>query len=315
MSIFVDDLIISAEETEAKKVRKMLMSEFKMRDLGNLSWILGIRVERNKEKIELSQQAYINTILEKFGMENSKPTSTPLPFKWDNNVTDATAPFENIKLYQQIVGSLIYLSNKTRPDISFAVGLLARHMSKPTKHDYDLSKRVMRYLNGTRELKLTYNKIEPIAGFSDASYAEDKIDRKSTSGYVFMMNGGAISWRSVKQRIVTLSSMESEYVALNDAAKEGLFLKQLINEQNPTNQRKPMIIYEDNQSAIKTAENRIHNDRSKHIDIRHHFIREQVEKKKVQIKYVPTAYQTADIFTKALGANLHFRHTEGLGLF
>src|SRR3990167_440588 len=193
----------------------MLMAEFKMRDLGDPSWILGVRVERSKEKIELSQKAYINNLLEKFGMQDSKPTLTPLPFKWENDITDATAPFENIPLFQQIVGSLIYLSNKTRPDIAFSVGLLARNMSRPTKHDYDLSKRVMRYLNGTKNMKLTYDKKERIVGFSDASYAEDKIDRKSTSGYVFMMNGGAISWRSGKQKIVTLSSMESEYVAVN----------------------------------------------------------------------------------------------------
>jgi hypothetical protein len=172
----------------------------------------------------------------------------------------------------------------------------------------------MRYLNGTKELKLTYNKKETIAGYNDASYAEDKIDRKSTSGYVFMMNGGAISWRSGKQKIVTLSSMESEYVALTDAAKEGLFLKQLINEQQPNRINQPIIIYEDNQSSIKTAQNRIHNNRSKHIDVRHHFIREQVEMKNIKIEYIPTTDQIADIFTKALGATLHVKHTRNLGL-
>jgi hypothetical protein len=292
----------------------MLMGEFKMRDLGDLSWILGIKVERTPEKIELSQQAYIKSVLEKFGMQDSKPSPTPLPYKWENDTTDATVPFANIQLYQQIVGSLIYLSNKTRPDIAFSVGILARHMSNPTKHDYDLSKRVMRYLNGTREMKLTYNKIERIAGFSDASFADDKIDRTSTSGYVFMMNGGAISWRSGKQKTVTLSSMESEYVALNDAAKEGIFLKQLINEQQP-NDNQPIVIYEDNQSAIKTSQNRIHNNRSKHIDLRHHFIRKQVEEKNIQVKYIPTTDQTADIFTKPLAFILHGKHTKGLGLY
>jgi hypothetical protein len=314
VSIFVDDLIISAKEEEAKKVKEMLMNEFKMRDLGYLSWILGIKVERKETKIELSQKAYINTILEKFRMNDSKPTLTPFPFKWENDLSDANEPFENIQLFQQIVGSLIYLSNKTRPDISCSVGMLARKMSNPTKHDYNLSKRVMRYLNGTKELKLTYDKKTTIAGYSDASYAEDKIDRKSTSGYVFMMNGGAISWRSGKQKIVTLSSMESEYVALTDAAKEGLFLKQLINEQQPNRINQPIIIYEDNQSSIKTAQNRIHNNRSKHIDVRHHFIREQVEMKNINVEYIPTTDQIADIFTKALGATLHVKHTRNLGL-
>ena len=245
-------------------------------------------------------------------MQDSKPQSTPFPVKWDNDISDATVPFENIKLYQQIVGSLLYLSNKTRPDISYSVGILARHMSNPNKCDYDLSKRIMRYLNGTREMKLTYNKKEPIVGYSDASYAEDKLDRKSTGGYVFMMNGGAISWRSIKQKVVSLSSMEAEYVALTDAAKEGLFLQQLINEFS--REKKPMLIYEDNQSAIKTAQNRIINNRSKHIDVRHHFIREQVELKQMEIKYIPTTDQTADIFTKALGAILHVKHTKALGL-
>ena len=313
VSIFVDDLVISAKRDEAERVKEMLMREFKMRDLGDLSWILGVKVERNEEKIELSQSAYINTILEKFGMKDSKPTSTPFPYKWENEPNEDDKIFENINLYQQIVGSLIYLSNKTRPDIAYSVGILARRMSKPTEYFYGLSKRVMRYLSGTRELKLTYNKVKPIAGFSDSSYADDKNDRMSTSGYVFMMNGGAISWRSSKQRSVALSSMEAEYVALSNAAREGLFLKQLMYdiELGP---KRPIIIYEDNQSAIKTSQNRIHNNRSKHIDIAHHFIRQQVEKKNFQVIHIPTTEQTADIFTKSLGAILHDKHTKALGV-
>ena len=186
-------------------------------------------------------------------------------------------------------------------------------MSAPTIYYFNLAKRVMRYLNGTRHLKLIFNnRNAEMIGYSDASYAEDKVDRRSTSGFVFMKNGAAISWKSKKQKIVTLSSMEAEYVALTNAAKEGIYLRNLSNEHQPTT--KPMLLYEDNQSAIKTAENKIHNERSKHIDVRYHFIREQVELKKFVLKYIPTTDQIADIFTKPLGNILHFKFTTRLGL-
>jgi hypothetical protein len=314
IDVFVDDLVIAARDVE--DIKKKLMREFQMRDLGKLSWILGMKVERSKEKIELSQEAYINLIVEKFGMKDAKIAPTPLPSKIEQlaESSESRVPFNNIKRYQKINGALIYLSNTTRPDITFSVNFLARKMSAPTQQDYLFSKRILRYLKGTSSLKLTFDKIDKIAGYSDASYAEDKKDRKSTGGYVFKMNGGAISWKSSKQKIVTMSSCEAEYVTLSDAAKEAIWLIKL--KRNVENKKKDEVItiFEDNQSTIKTAKNPIQSDRTKHIDVRHHFIREKVEEKKIEVKYIPTTDQIADIFTKSLGRVLHMKFVKALGL-
>ena len=213
----------------------------------------------------------------------------------------------------QAMGSLIYLANATRPDISYSVNLLARKMQNPSIQDWQDTKRIFRYLQGTKEMKLVYQKKKSeLHGFSDASYAEDKEDRKSKSGHVFMMNGGAVSWKSAKQPIVSLSRMEAEYIALTSATKEGIWLKKFEEEiQMP---KKTLTIFEDNQSTIKTATHKIHNDRSKHIDVRYHFIRECVEEEKIKIEYCPTSEMTADILTKSLGRILHERHTKNMGL-
>jgi hypothetical protein len=186
-------------------------------------------------------------------------------------------------------------------------------MQKPRVEDWNNGKRVLRYLQGSKELKLSYLKEKKgMFGYSDASYGEDRMDRKSTSGLVFIKNGGAICWKSKKQHIVTLSSMEAEYVALTDAVKEGAWLKKF--EMELEKKKTEIVLFEDNQSAIKTANNRIHNDRSKHIDIRYHFIREKIENGDLKIVYCPTEHMVADIMTKSLGIIAHRRLREALGL-
>jgi hypothetical protein len=314
IDVFVDDLVIAANDV--REIKRKLMNEFKMRDLGKLSWILGMKVERSKDKIEISQEAYTNSIIEKFGMKEAKIAPTPLPSKIEQLVIskESKVPFNNIKRYQQIIGALIYLSNTIRPDITFSVNFLARKMSEPSQQDYLLAKRILRYLKGTADLKLTFDKKNKVVGYSDASYAEDKNDRKSTGGYVFNMNGGAISWKSQKQKIVTLSSCEAEYVTLSEAAKEAMWLRKLIRDVDNKKSESPIIIFEDNQSTIKTAKNPIQSERTKHIDVRHHYIRERVEEKKIEVKYVPTTDQVADLLTKSLGRVLHMKFTRALGL-
>jgi hypothetical protein len=179
--------------------------------------------------------------------------------------------------------------------------------------DWKSGKRILRYLQGTKDIKLIYNKEKSeLCGYSDASYAEDKKDRHSTSGQVHLKNGGAISWKSKKQKIVSLSSMEAEYIALTDATKEGIWLKKMEKELNEDHTI--LTIYEDNQSAIKTANNKIHNDRSKHIDVRYHFIREKIENGELKLVYCPTEYMVADIMTKALGKVAHVRLRMAMGL-
>jgi hypothetical protein len=182
-----------------------------------------------------------------------------------------------------------------------------------TEDDWINVKRIFRYLQKTMKTGIVYHKNGgDLYGYSDASYAPEATDRKSTSGYVFMMNGGAISWKAKRQPIIALSSMEAEYIALTTAEKEGMWLKQL--QADITETKTTMTILEDNQSTIKTAQNHIHNDRSKHIDVRYHWIREKIEKEDIALQYCPTDIMAADMMTKAVGRILLQRHMDTIGL-
>jgi hypothetical protein len=313
VSIFVDDNIIIGTKEDVVETKEMLSKMFKMKDLGELKYIIGIKVEQTTTTTSLSQTQYIKDILQRFNMADCKSTPTPLPTNINQDEESAMTKFEDDSIYKQAIGSLIYLANATRPDISFAVSQLARKMQNPSNQDWQNVKRIFRYLQGTKDMKLVYQRKKiDLCGFSDASYAEDRLDRKSTSGYIFKMNGGAVSWKSIKQPIVSLSSMEAEYIALASAVKEGLWLKKFETELSMM--EKTLTIFEDNQSTIKTANHRIHNDRSKHIDVRYHFIRECVEKKQMKVEYCPTNEMTADALTKSLGRILHERHVRNMGL-
>jgi transposase InsO family protein len=312
LGVFVDDNIIVGRSQNIIEAKHILNNLFKMKDLGELKKIVGIRVANEEKRITLDQEEYIQDLLARFGMENCKPISTPMGVQNKGYIQDEK-PFENERLFKQLIGSLIYLSNSTRPDICFSVNQLARNMQKPRMEDWKSGKRILRYLQGTKDIKLIYSKEKSeLCGFSDASYAEDKKDRHSTSGQVHLKNGGAISWKSKKQKIVSLSSMEAEYIALTDATKEGIWLKKMEKELNGN--QTILTIYEDNQSAIKTANNKIHNDRSKHIDVRFHFIREKIENGELKLVYCPTEYMVADIMTKALGKVAHVRLRMAMGL-
>jgi hypothetical protein len=194
------------------------------------------------------------------------------------------------------------------------VNQVARKMEKPTNLDWMNVKRIFRYLNGTKNHGLVFNRSNdaPI-GYSDASYAQSE-DRKSTSGYAFLFNGAAITWRSKKQPIVATSSMEAEFIALASATKEALWIRKLILELNEGEERMPMTIMEDNQGCIKFARDAIHNDRSKHIDVRYFFVKERVESNYIKLLYCPTNDMVADLFTKPLGPILFSRLTEMLGV-
>jgi hypothetical protein len=221
---------------------------------------------------------------------------------------------KDVEHYQRLVGSLIYLSNSTRPDIAYAVSYLARSMHAPTEENFMNAKRVLRYLKGTKDLSLKYYADDQLLfAYSDSSYAEEK-DYKSVGGYATILGGAAVSWKSTKQSIVAQSSMEAEYIALAEAAKEVEWLRKLQQEVFPKANLLPTKIYEDNQSAIALAKNPLHSSRSKHIAVRFHRIQELVNDKVIQIIYKPTQDMVADIMTKSLNRNLHARFVAGLGL-
>lgn len=309
ISVYVDDNFIFAKPDQLQPIKDLFRSRYSITDNGNLTNLLGIRVTRTKDTITLDQSFYTSRILTRFDMHTCKPIATPRQAN-DHHATKDQSPFEDKVTYRSLVGSLMYLSSSTRPDISYSVSLIAQKVESPTQQDWSDAKRILRYLQGTLDFGIRYTKSnQQLVGFSDASYAEEE-GRRSQSGYAFVVNGGAVSWRSKKQSCVATSSMEAELIALAAASKEALWFKKF----EFLEQSQAIRIWEDNQSTIKFSENFVLNDRTKHISVRYYFIRDEIEKRKLSIAYCPTAQMTADILTKSLSRVLHERHRANLGM-
>jgi hypothetical protein len=252
-----------------------------------------------KERISfLSQEAYAEEILERFGMTDCKSVATPgvsleIP-------ESEKKSFENKTLYMQVCGSLSHLQNCTRPDITFAVGMACRKMQDPTEQDWMAVKRILRYIKGTSTFGIKFgSSTDKVTGYGDADWAGCHESRKSTSGYVFLMGNGAVAWASKKQLVVALSSVEAEYISGSLAVQEAIWEKKFLEEIGVKTE-KPLL-YQDNQGAIAFANNPIQHARTKHIDIRHYFMKDAVAKDLVTLKYCPTHEMVADILTKHLG--------------
>jgi hypothetical protein len=226
------------------------------------------------------------------------------------------AVIDDILWYQSAVGSLMYAMLGTRPDIAFAVSVVSRYASNPSERHKTAVKRIFRYLRGTTNLRLTFKgDLVYLTGYTDADWAGDPDTRRSTSGYVFNIGSGAISWSSKRQPTVALSTCEAEYVSQTEAAKEAIWLKTLLDQLNPEDSSPvATIIYGDNQGAIALAKNPQFHARTKHIDIQHHFIRQKVDEGKIELQYVPTAKQVADGLTKALCKDKFLLFRRALGL-
>jgi len=288
-----------------------------MTDLGEISWILGIHVMQDREEgwIVLSQQKYLEEVLERFDKANVRPISTPsLP---NHHLVRLPSPEVDTKHFQRALGALMYLMLGTCPDIAYSVAALGRHTANPgIEHQHALDC-LFRYLRGSSDYKLVYHRGTPggntILGYVDADWGSDVNDRKSTLGYAFTLSGGAISWSSKKQSAVALSSTEAEYITGTHAAKEAIWLGRLFaGLQQPSSFPIPLLI--DNQSAITIAKNPEFHDRTKHIDIRYHFLQHKVELGDIILNYVPTNNQSADILTKGLAWEKHERFSRDLGL-
>ena len=311
--LYVDDLVIGGESlTETQKIKKLLLEKFEMKDLNDLHYFLGIEVIQTPEGFLLSQRHYVLNLLYKFGMTECKSISTPL----DRNMklTADSGKFCEPTQYRQIIGSLIYLTI-TRPDLSYPVGLLSQFMETPRDTHMDCAKRVLRYVSGTLDYGIFYKQGVPLRleGFTDADWAGNASDRRSTSGFMFSLGSGAISWISKKQPTVALSSTEAEYRAAAVAACEAVWLKRLLKDFNEL-VNKPILIHCDNLSSIQLAKNPVFHARTKHIEVHYHYIRERVLAGDIDLQYVGTSVQVADIFTKALGLDKLRQFSVDLGL-
>lgn len=306
--IYVDDMIGFVRDPQIwKDLVQEMKKDLKVNDLGDANWILGMKLTNSEDKIELDQSKYIKILLERHGMEDAKPAKTPMAqineeqFNKEEELRKEQQ-LENRTEYMKIVGGLIYASIITRPDIAYAVSKLGQHMSDPSQIDMTKAKRVLRYLKGTLNLKICYSKggNKEVFGYTDSDWAGDYGNRRSTSGYVFLLAGAAISWSSKRQETVALSSTEAEYIALAHATQEAIFIRGIVQELK-IDLPGPTTIFADNQSCIKIATNQVTRNRTKHISTKFHFAREKIESKEITLEYKPTEHMTADSFTKSIG--------------
>jgi hypothetical protein len=289
-----------------------------MKDLGIARKFLGMEIDYDDDgSIKIHQKEYIQQLLERHGMLDCNPTATLLDIKVKLTVTSENDALADAKEYASIVGGLMFAACVTRPDIMCAVGQLSQFLNNPSTNHLLAAKRVLRYLKGTLTLGIVYRPPPMrLAGYSDADWAGDISTRRSTTGYVVMLNNGAIAWRSQRQPTVALSTMEAEYMALTEATKELKWVRQLLLELGYTRKDSdaPTQLYSDNQSAIALAKNPVSHARAKHIDIRHHFIRDAIQDKVIWVQYIPTSEMTADSLTKALGREKHEKCAARMGM-
>lgn len=312
--VYVDDIILTGDyEEEICTIKSLLAAEFEIKDLGNLKYFLGMEIARSRKGISVSQRKYVLDLLKETGMLGCKPVDTPMDPTIKLGAKENCAPVDKGR-YQRLVGKLIYLSH-TRPDIGFAVSMVSQFMNNPNEEHMEAVYRILRYLKLTpgRGLFFEKNQRRDIEVFSDADWAGSVQDRRSTSGYCTFVWGNLVTWRSKKQSVVSRSSAEAEFRAMAHGICEGIWLKRVLKELKISDEE-PMKMFCDNQSAISIAKNPVHHDRTKHVEIDRHFIKEKIEEGIIKMLYVPTCLQTADILTKALSRKVFDDLSSKLGL-
>jgi hypothetical protein len=307
------------DEAEFEQCVKLLQQRFNIKQLKTATWMLGMRITRDRKArtITLDQELYITKALEKFGLEQCRIVSTPEAVGAMHDTHPTLDQPTDRQRYMEMTGTLMYAAISTRPDIAHAVHYLASHMQEPRQRHMLAAERVFRYLAGTKEVGLIFGSRNgdtvgdsrgrraqvqvDVCAFADADWANDKGDRKSVSGWVAKLNGDPVSWSSKKQRVVALSTCEAELYAEAAAIQEVLWLRGLMEELGLHTQT-GSIVYGDNQSTLAVSENGVKGARTKHVDVKYHFVTETVEQGSVKLRWVPTTQQQADLFTKALAA-------------
>jgi hypothetical protein len=272
-----------------------------------------IKYDHAIKTISIGHEWMTQELVAKYGLEEGKTRAVPIS-PATKLISEGELLDQSIYPYSQLVGALLYLSVTSRPDIAYTVGALARYMAKPTMQHWQAAKGLLRYLAGTANYNITYGAAEDtsLKGYCDADYGGDINTRRSTTGYVFVLNGGAVSWSSKRQQTVAASTTEAEYMAAAAAVKEGLWIRKLMTDLDLSIDT--ITILADNQSAIKLLRNPISSVRSKHIDVMHHFARERVQRNEVAFRYTPTSSMLADMLTKPVTESKHMLCCKGMGL-
>lgn len=306
--IFVDDSLVLYNNTLTfQDLTQHLKQHFEIRVLPATRFI-GIDIEQDKKngRIFLHQHSYTVKLLDKFNMGNCNPKLTPsdpnVRFTKDGNPQEETADEEPlIGRYREILGGIMYLAVSTRPDIAQALNVLARFAENPKKEHMTGAKHLLAYLKGTTTCGLLFDAGHPtiLTGYADADFGGDLIERKSTSGYIFLLSGGPIVWASRRQECVAQSTTEAELISVNEATREAVWLKRMLEELEPCSTSQ-IEIKCDNQSAIRLTNNSELHRRSKHIELKHFYVRQEQLKKNVKIVYIDSLNQLADGLTKGL---------------
>jgi hypothetical protein len=315
VGVYVDDLQMAYKFDDEHSLYasfvKKLTDRWNVDDEGDVADLLGVEFERDGKDVILTQKAYIERLMSEYSPDGVPPRQqgnrTPCDVSIIQEVCDALADTTErdptmLKLYQSLVGALLYCATHTRPDVAYAVGMLCRCMARPTPQLLDSAKRVLHYLGATKTLGLRFKAdSRPLHGMSDADWSI----QRSTMGYVFMLNRAAISWSSRRQSSVSLSTCEAEIMAASEAAKEAVYLSSLANELG-AHDGSPLELHVDNKAAIDLAYNPEHHQRTKHIARRHFYVRELVEDFQISVPFVASADNLADFFTKPLVAKVFF---------
>ena len=312
--LYIDDIVLTASSMGLlQRTISTLQHEFSMKDLGQLHHFLGMQVQHTPSGLFLSQRQYMIDILDRAGMSNCKPSSTPV----DTNpkLPADGPPVSDPTDFRSLAGALQYLTF-TRPDISYAVQQICLHMHDPREPHLAALKRILRYISGTLHLGLL---IRPsshpeLIVYSDADWAGCPDTRRSTSGYAVFLGDSLVSWSSKRQNTVSRSSAEAEYRAVANAVAEASWLRQLLSELH-TPLRKTTLVYCDNISTVYMSSNPIQHQRTKHVEIDLHFVREHVALGDVRVLHVPTTSQFADIFTKGLPTSVFTEFRSSLNVW
>ncbi|KAM1269944.1 hypothetical protein ACFX15_001999 [Malus domestica] len=323
--LYVDDILLASSDMQLlRETKTVLSTNFEMKDLGEAHYVLGIEITRDRKRklLGLSQKGYIERVLNRFNMEKCNKADVPVN-KGDKFSRDQCPKNENevelmkLKPYASLVGSIMYANICTRPDLAFIVGMLGRFQTNPGESHWVAAKKVLRYMQRTKAYQLVYGRDDTLelVGFTDSDLAGDVDERKSTGGYIFMLNGGAISWKSAKQTIVSTSTMEAEFVACFEGMKQAVWLRNFVAEMRIVDSvKRPLKMFCDNNAAVFFSKNNKRTSASRLMDVKFLKVREMVKKGEIEILYLPTEKMIADPLTKALPNNAFKAHVTKMGV-
>ena len=313
--LYVDDILIMGSNNEViKTTKEMFNNKFDMKDLGVVDVVLGIKISKTSDGLILSQSHYIEKILKEFKQDDSSLMRTPIGVNL--HLSKNNGKILSQQEYTQAIGSLMYVMNCTRPDIAYAVSELTRYTSNPGPAHWKAIVRVLRYLKYTQNYGLHYSKYPAVLkGYCDANWISDTKDSKSISGYLFTLGGGAMSWKSSKQKCIARSTMESEFIALDKAGEEAEWLRHFLEDIPMWPQPVPAIcIHCDSQSSIGRAQSHIYNGKSRHIRRRHNTVRQLLSNGIMTIEYIRSKKNIADPLTKGLTREQVSKSSRGMVL-